>query len=245
MNNTIITNKTALQTALVNCTRFTVQNSLNKDKIGESDFTAWKTLVSSIQPSAYKVYEAKANHATKAEKQALMSDVINAVKPVLKEMGTIYLYDATGVAHESTITIDDDFIESLADVCTMFAGKSGKTETPRLQLVRSQLSNTNRLIRDYEGKNGVNPDTITRLKEEAANYEAEIKHLMSIADESKPTPVPAGDSSFRKQFEIHMGRTISNQKAKSWEEYEAEKEAKRAERREKNKAKKAAQKNSK
>lgn len=245
MNNNTITNKTQLQTQLVNCTRYTVKNSLNKDKIGEADFAVWKKLVSDIQPSAYKVYEAKENHAPKAEKQALMADVINAVKPILAEMGTIHLYDATGVAHDATITIDEDFIEALADVCTMYAGKPGKTETPRLQLVRSQLANANRLIRDYEGKNGVNPDTIANLKKEAEDYQAEINRLMDTADESKPTPVPAGDSSFRKQFEIHMGRTISQQKAKSWEQYQAEKEAKREERRNKNKAKRAAQKASK
>lgn len=242
MMNNSITNKTRLQEALVDSTRYTVGNAINKDKIGEADFAVWKTIVSSIQPSAYKVYEAEENHAPIKTQEALMSDVIEAVKPVLREMGTIHLYDATGVAHDATITIDDDFIRALAKVCVKFAGKLGKKETPRLQLVRSQLANTNRLLRDYKGTNGVNPDAIAKLENDAVEYEAEIKTLLNTADESKPTPVPNGDSSFRKQFEIHMGRTISRQAAKSWEEYEAEKAARKEKRKAQAKARKEAKK---
>ena len=220
-NNMTITNTKNLQAQLVRNAGLTVNNMLNDKKIAHDDFIAWKDLVKTIQPSAYALYEAHENHESKEVKKTLSDAVINAVKPVLKAMGTLYRYDSEGNAHESVIIIDDDFVDSMAIVCTMYAGKLGKKEEPELQLVRSQYANANSMIKKYEGKNGISPEYIENLKAQREEYEEKIDELLTIIDMSKPVPVPVSDSSFRKQFELHMGRILKNQQAQSWEEYQA------------------------
>jgi hypothetical protein len=231
-----IVNKIRMQEQLVNAVRFTKNNALNSDKIGD-DFSAWKSIASTVQPYAYKVYEAMENHEdTTAPMSALIE---NGIKPMLAELGTLKLYDKDGTAHDVAITIDDNFKTALANVCANYAGKMGKKESTELGFVRSQLNNVSRTLRDYEGKNGINPEAIESLREQKEQHEARIAELLATPDESVPEPVPVGDASFRKALEVHMGRTLTQQRAKTWEQYQEEKEAKRKERRAATKAKKA------
>lgn len=234
-----IINKIRVQEQLVNNVRFTRDNTLNADKIGD-DFKVWKGIASNVQTYAYKVYEAQENHEdSSAHMNALIE---NGIRPMLEELGDLKLFDKDGTAHDVAITIDDNFKKGLAEVCAKYAGKMGKKESTQLGFVRSQLSNVNRTLRDYEGKNGINPEAIESLKAQKAQYEEQIDTLLATPDESIPQPVPAGDSSFRKALEIHMGLTLTQQKAKTWEQYQAEKEAKRQARRAQTKAKREAKK---
>ena len=237
-----ITNQGNFQAHLVNNVRFTVNNSLNSDKVG-SDFTAWKTIASHVQSYAYKVYEASENHESL---DAPMSTLINeAIKPMMASIGTLKLYAQDGTAHDVPVTIDDDFIKALSIICIKHAGKVGKKESVALDFVRSQLRNAQTSLRKYEKLNGVNPEAIESLRAQVKQYTDEINARLETPDESVPQPMPAGDASFRKALEIHMGRTLTKQQAMSWEAYQAAKEAKKAERRAATKAKNQAKKQAK
>lgn len=231
-----IMNKERMQRQLVEVVRFTKGNTLNTDKIGE-DFKVWKAISATVQEYAYPVYEAIENHAKSEE---AMSELLNkGIKPMLTELGALKLYDKDGTAHDAPITIDDDFMAGLASVCANYAGKMGKKESTQLGFVRSQYANVSRTLRDYEGKNGVNPEAIEELKAKKEEYQKQIDALLATPDESIPQPVPASDASFRKALEIHMGRTLTQQKAQTWEEYQAKKEEKRLARRKKTADKRA------
>lgn len=231
-DNTIATiaGKDNLQAKLCHNVRFTVNNALNTDAIGD-DFKAWKKIAAHVQSYAYPVYAAAQNLESIA---APMSALIeNAIKPMLSDIGDIQLRAKDGTLHNAKVEITDDFRTSLATVCMVFAGKVGKDETPDLQFARSQLSNARTQLSKYEKTAGINPEAIEDLRQQVAKYEAEVGELLATADKSVPKPVPAGDSTFRKQLEILLGRAITSQKAQTWEEYQTAKEQKRQERRKK------------
>lgn len=223
-----IAGKDNLQAKLCHNVRFTRNNALNADAIGD-DFKAWKKICAHVQAYAYPVYESAQNlQSTTAPMSALIE---NAVKPMLSDIGDIQLRDKDGTLHNAKVEITDDFRTSLATVCMIYAGKMGKEESPDLQFARSQLANARNTLAKYEKTAGINPEAIDDLRKQVEKYDAEVDTLLATADKSVPKPVPAGDSTFRKQLEILLGRTITNQKAQTWEDYQEKKEQKRRERR--------------
>lgn len=236
MNNITITNKSKLQECLSKNVHYTTSDSyLSATQIGD-DFKVWKDMCKAVQPLAYAVGEAHQNHADPKE---AMSALVNKMKEFLAVIGPMSLYDAEGNAHDAKVTIDDEFTNGLSFVCATYAGKEGKDEAPALQLARSQKRNAEKLLNEYSDVNGVDPATIEHLKNEVAEYDKKIKELLDTKDMSVPKFVPASEGAFRKNLENHIGRTLNRQKAKSWEEYQAEAEAKRKARRAKTAAKKA------
>lgn len=222
MNNKIVS-KTAFMDCLVDNNRFK-SHIINAEQIGSEDLRVWTGLVADLHKAAYKVYEAQENHAdTKAPKDALYANV----KVILAAIGDLELVDKDGNKHKAPVTIDDKFSADLADLCSNYAGKIGSDKAPALQLVESRLSNARTMLNKYKKLNGINPDTITALENEIEELNDERADLMNTADMCKDKPVMTSPNAFRKAFEHHLARTITGQKAKSWEEYEEEKAAKK------------------
>ena len=226
MNNNITT-KTALVDCLVDNNRFATRK-LNAEQIGAENFRNWKNLIADLHRVAYITYSECENSDLIANNPNLnLTPVFDAIRAILAEIGDINGHKVCANAELATLIIG-------------YSGKRANVDSPDLQLVCSKIRNRTKELAEYEKTNGVNPKAIEKLKAELEELATEKAALIASPDNRIKKPTRSSAEMFRLEVEHRLARVIADQKAKTWEELEAEAEAKRAERRAKTKAKKAA-----
>lgn len=235
------TNTITSKTALINCIIDNVSfknRKINAEQIGAENFRVWKDYMTDCHKLAYNLYRLTEDHADKSEKTKAKDNLINKIKDIFAEMGDIYLLDKDGNKHATPIKVNDDFVNDIVDLASKYAGKVGTNKAPELQLIESKIRNNKDLLSKYEKLNGVKAETIAAIEQELETLATQKEDLENLPDMKTGRPMMSGAETFRREFEQHLGRFIKGQKAKTWEEKEAEDAAKKAAR----KAKKAANK---
>lgn len=208
------------KTALVDCITFNNRfgnKKLTADQIGAEDLHNWKSLLSDLHKAAYSVYVMCENdEPTEEDLTALdMTAVYNALRKLYAEMGNVN-------GHAMHVT---------AKAATLAVAKSGHGNGnwyhPDLQYAMSRLSNAKRLLRNYEETNGVNPEAITAQKTLIDSIQDEIDELKATPDKWHKTATRTNPETFRADMERSIARAINGQKAKTWDELEAEEAARK------------------
>lgn len=232
MNNKKITSTTALVDCIVDNNRFATRK-LNAEQIGAENLRNWKDLINTLHKVSYVVYAECENNDLATDDPSLnLTPVFSALHAILAEFGEINGHKLFANAELATLVIG-------------YSGKRGNLDSPALQLCNSKLGNRRRELAKFEKTNGVNPDAIKALQDEIAELEAEKADLIDSPDNRIKEPTRTTSDAFRLDVEHRLARVIAEQKAKSWEDLEAEAEARRAERRAKTKAKNKAKKDAK
>ena len=222
-----VTATTALVDCLVDNNRFATRK-INAEQIGAENFRDWKGLIQSLHNAAYKVYCMCENDNMSTDNPALdFSSVFNALRVILAECGEVNGHKLTANAELATLIVG-------------YSGKRANADSPELQLVCSKISNRQRELAKYRDTNGVNPDYIKSLEDEIEELKEEKATLLDQPDNRIKQPTRTNFEAFRLEVEHRLARVITEQKAKTPEELDAEAEAKRQARRAKTKAKKAA-----
>ena len=226
MNNKITVSNTTLQDCLINNNRYAGVR-LNADQLGAENLKAWNDLMVSLHSVAYSVYAFCENNGLTVESSTVnKSDVYNALRAILAVIGEVN-------GHKLYAN------EELATLIIGYAGKRANADSPELQLCLSKLRNRQKELAEYENTNGVNPASIKKMREEIEKLQEEKSDLLKSPDNRIKVATRSSANAFRLEVEHKLARAIANQKAKTWEELEAEAEAKRKERRAKTAAKKA------
>ena len=229
MNKKMTIATTTLQDCLIQNNRYAGVR-LNADHLGAENLKAWNTLVNDLHSAAYSVYVTCENNGLTVESASVdKSAVYTAIRAILAEVGEVN-------GHKLCAN------EELATLIIGYAGKRANSDSPELQLCLSRLRNRMKELAEYEQTNGVNPATIQALKDEIEELSKQKKALLDSPDNRIKVATRSSANAFRLEVEHKLARAISEQKAKTWEELEAEAEAKRKERRAKTAAKKQAKK---
>lgn len=226
MNNNITISGTTLQDCLVLNNRF-ANVRITADQIGAEGLKEWSTLLDSLHKAAYSVYAlCESNNMTADSDSVDKSEVYSVLHTILSVIG-----DVKGHKFRAN--------EELATLIISYSGKRANSDSPELQLCLSRLRNRQRELTEAQKYNGVNPDFIKMVKEEIERLNEEKSALLAQPDSRIKVPTRTTENAFRLEVEHRLARAISDQRAKSWEQLEAEAEALRLERRGKTAAKKA------
>lgn len=224
MNNNITVSNTTLQNCLINNNRYATL-SLTSDQLGDDNLKVWKDLMATLHSSAYTVYAFCENNGLTVDSKSVdKSAVYNALREILATIGEVN-------GHKLCAN------EELATLVIGYSGKRANSDSPELQLCLSKLRNRQKELAEYEKTNGVNPDSIKKMKEEIEALQEEKSALLNSPDNRIKVATRSSANGFRLEVEHKLARAIANQQAKTWEELEAEAEAKRKERRAKTAAK--------
>lgn len=225
----MINTTTALIDSLVENNRF-ASKKLTADHIGADNFNTWKSLVSALQNEAYHIYcKCENDNLAEETKHLNLDGVFNAIRDIFNEFGEINGHKIKPTAEFATLIIG-------------YSGKRANSDAPELQLCASRIKNRQAELKLLKATNGVNPDAIAHVEAEIEALNAEKAVLLATPDMRTKAPTRAAADTFRLEVEHRFARLISDQKAKTWEELEAEKEAARQARRAKTAEKKAAKK---
>lgn len=227
MKNNNNTTMSTIAECLVFNNRF-ARKMLTADQLGPELHKSWIDSVKALHKAAYDVAE-------KCENDHAQSDAITVDKTALYDALRAILATVGDVKGHKLFANDE-----LATLIIGYANKRANQDSPELQFVRSQISNNKKTLRDYENIAGVNPETIQSLKDTIAELEEKRDALIDEVDNRIQVVISTSPNAFRLDVEHAIARAISEQKAKTWEELEAEKEARRQARRAKTKEKKNA-----
>lgn len=222
-----VTSTTALVDCLVDNNRFATRK-LTADQLGAENFRNWKDLLADLHRVAYMTYaDCENNDLTTDSPNIDLTPVFNALRVVLAQLGEVNGHKISANAELATLIIG-------------YSGKRGNVDSPELQLCLSKIRNRQQELEKYENTNGVNPEAIESLKAELEKLQDEKAELLASPDNRIKKPTRSSADAFRLEVEHRLARLIADQKARSWEELEAEAEAKRQARRAKTAAKKKA-----
>lgn len=221
-----ITSTTALVDCLVDNNRFSTRK-LTADHIGAENLRNWKDLIADLHKGAYSIYvKCENDDLTVATQNMDLTPVFEPLRAIMAELGEVNGHKMTANAEIATAIIG-------------YSGKRANSDSPELQFCLSQISNRNTELRKLEELNGVNPDTITALKTQLEELEAQKSDLLNAPDNRIKKPTRTTAETFRLDVEHRIARAINGQLAKSWEELELEAEAKRQAKRAKTAEKRA------
>lgn len=230
MANNIITTKTALVDSLVFNNRFG-NKKLTGDQIGAENLHNWKNLVEALHKASYDVYVLCENdEPTEEDLAALdMSKVYEALRNIYAQIGEVN-------GHKMYVT------SKIATLCVAKSGTgNGNWYAPDMQFAMSKLSNAKKLLRDYQKTNGVNPEAIKEQEDLIESISDEIATLKDTPDMWHKTATRVKPESFRADVERSIARAIAGQKAKTWDELEAEEQKRKDDRKAKRQAKRRAE----
>lgn len=201
---------------------------LSAEQLSAESFATWKTLVTELHKSAYKVYALCENNGLKAESTSVdKTEVFNAIRNILAVVGDINGHKVYANAETAIAIIG-------------YAGKRANVDAPELQLVKSRISNARRELKTVMQFNSSNKEeNIANITARITELEAEKTVLMATADMCHKQPTKSSDSAFRLEVEHFFARVIAGQLAKSIEELEAEELARKEARKAAAKARKA------
>lgn len=229
MNNTMTVSATTLQDCLHDNNRFS-NHKLTADQIGADNLREWTKLVEDLRSASYAVFAFCENSDLSVESKSVdKTPVYNALREILSVVGEVK-------GHKLYAN------EELATLMVGYAGKEGTKRSPELQFCLSQLRNRREELKKSENVNGVNPDYIKNLEKEIAELEEKKSALEAQPDNKVSEPTRMSATTFRLKVEHRLARVIDEQKAKTWEELEAEAEARKQARKEAAKARKQAKK---
>lgn len=225
-----ITTTNALTDCIVDNNRFAT-HKITAEQIGAENFRNWKDLIADLHRVAYIAYtECENNNLTVESTNVDLTPIFNSLRTILAQFGEVNGHKLSANAELATLIIG-------------YSGKRANVDSPELQLVNSKIRNRTKELADYENTNGVNPESIKALKDELAELKNKKAELIAEPDNRIKKPTRASADMFRLEVEHRLARVITEQKAKTWEELEAEAESKRQARRAKTAAKRAAKKN--
>lgn len=232
MNKKMTIATTTLQDCLTQNNRF-ANVKLNSDQLGDQNLKAWNALINDLHCAAYSVYAFCENNGLTVESDSVnKSDVYNAIRAILAEIGDV---------KEHKLYAN----EELATLIIGYAGKRANSDSPELQLCLSKIRNRQKELGEYENTNGVRPETILAMRKEIAKLTEEKQALLDSPDNRIKVPTRTTASAFRLEVEHRLARAINEQKAKSWEELDAEDAKRKQQRKDAAKARKQAKKVSK
>ena len=228
-----IVNKTALVDSLQFNNRFGNKKLMSKD-IGAEDMHNWKQLITNLHKAAYDVYVLCQNEEpTEEDLTGLdLTAVFDALREVYTQIGEVN-------GHKMYVT---------AKAATLIIGKSGTGNGneyhPDLQFAMSKKSNAQTYLHKLSKIEGVNPEALDEQQRIIEAADEEIAALKNQPDMWKKVPTRTKPEAFRADVERYIANVIKCQKAKTWEQLEAEeaarKEAKKQKRQQKRQAAAAA-----
>lgn len=217
---------TKLAETLVFNNRFATAK-LSADQLGAVGFDQWKTLMTNLHRSAYKVYSQCENSGMLiADTTVDKSEVYDAIRVILTAIGEVNEHKLYA-NEESAIAIIG------------YAGKRGNLDAPELQLCNSKIRNRKVEIANAEKINGYSKESIDSMKEELEELEEERTTLLAKADMRIKQPTMTSFNAFRLDVEHFFARTIVGQLAKTLEQLDTEEAKRKEERKAKAKARKA------
>lgn len=229
MSNTKTFTNSTLADCLVDNNRFATRK-LTADQLGAENFRGWNNLIDELHKVAYSVYSKCENDdIAKATSVLNLEPLFTSIRKVLTLVGDINGHKVFPTAELATLIIG-------------YSGKRANADSPELQLVLSKIRNRKKELAEYKDTNGVRPETIKAMEDEIVELEDKKAELLAEPDNRIKKPTRTSTAMFRLEVEHRLARVIADQKAKSWEELEAEEEARKAERKAKAKARKAAKK---
>ena len=221
-----IVNKTALVDSLQFNNRFG-NKKLLAEHIGAEDLHNWKQLITNLHKAAYDVYVLCENdEPTEEDLTGLdLTAVYDALREIYAQIGEVN-------GHKMYVT---------AKAATIIIGKAGSGNGnwyhPDLQFAMSKLSNAKKLLRNLKETNGANPEAIKEQEEAIETITDEITALKNQPDMWHKTATRIKTETFRADVERTIARAIAGQKAKTWDELEAEEAARKEARKNKRRAK--------
>ena len=224
-----VTTTSALVDCIVDNNRFATRK-ITAEQIGAENFRNWKELIADLHRVAYSIYaDCENNDLAIDSKSVNLSPVFESLRTVLAQFGEVNGHKLTANAELATLVIG-------------YAGKRSNVDSPELQFVNSKIRNRTKELAQYENTKGINPEYIANLKTEIEDLKAERTELLEKPDNRIKAPTRTNVDAFRLEVEHRLARVVAEQKAKSWEDLEAEAEAIRQARKAHKKAKKAAKK---
>lgn len=222
------TNSTIAE-CLVDNNRFATRK-LTADQLGAESFRSWTDSISKLHLAAYSIYaKCENDNISQATEHLDLTPLFDVIRSILEGIGDINGHKVYPTAELATLIIG-------------YSGKRANADSPELQLVLSKIRNRKKELAEYKDTNGVKPETIKAMEDEIVELEDKKAELLTEPDNRIKKPTRTSTAMFRLEVEHRLARVIADQKAKSWEELEAEEEARKAERKAKAKARKAAKK---
>jgi hypothetical protein len=152
-----------------------------------------------------------------------MTEVYNSLRAILNQIGLVN-------GHKMFATT------KMATLCVTKAGTgNGNWYAPEMQLAMSKLSNARAYLRTLE-KAHSNEEAIKTQSDIIDTLATEVDNLKKIPDMWHKTATRTKPEGFRADFERTIARAIAGQKAKTWDELEAEDQKRKADRKAKAKA---------
>ena len=205
---------TTLQDCLSYNNRF-ANVKLSAEQLSAENRKKWTSLVTALHEAAYGVYVFCENNDLKVEDESVNKDAVyEALRAILSELGEVKGYKI----HAN---------EALAINVIGYSGKRANSDSPALQLCLSKIRNNKTLLEKYAKLNGVQPETITKLEEEQKELEQEKQALLDSPDNRIKKPTRSTATTFRLEVEHRLARAIDDQKAKTWEQLDAEEKARK------------------
>lgn len=187
------------------------------DKVGLTEYTAWTTALSNARMPFYKYAKALEDNAIKSahgEELIDMNPLKDAAKPVLRTLLTVI-----GEVHGYKLHGTDELLEYLCKT----ALKDTDVLIGEALTVASQVANYKTQL-----KNGGNDEYIADVEEKLEAAEENLKELKKLPGSCKTEDGACSLTAFIKAMERRLGKVISKQYRKGWEQVQKEEEDKKA-----------------
>ena len=204
---------------------------LTAEQLSAESFAVWQTAIKTLHDAAYKVYVECENNDLSAEDDSIdKTEIYDAIRPMLAMIGDVKGYKLYAN-------------EKLAVNFVGYAGRRKTDYAPELAFLKGQLSRKNKEMKEYLAINVSDAEyKLQKLAEMQASIE-ELESQIATKSEEPDMKIKAPDktnpATFRLEVEHRFARFISEQRAKTLEQLEAEQQARDADRKARAKARKA------
>ena len=191
---------------------------LNKDTLGDN-YATWKSTIVDCLGVAYKVYETRHNNALSDNADIDMTALYTKVYAVRDMIGEV-----NGMKINSSLLADTMIGMSFTTRKACFSEESATAECNLESAKASKRTIEKRPVTStftQEAKDKALKDAQTVID----NAHARIDELMQIAGNYRDVPMPVSETMFLSKVEVELRTIVNAQKAKSWEEVQAEKKA--------------------
>lgn len=191
---------------------------MSKDTLGEK-FPVWKSTIVDCLSEAYKVYEARHNNGITENVNVDMSGLyakVNAIRNLIGEVNGMKLNSAllaetmVGASHTTKKACFSN--ESATADCDLASAQAS------MRVVKARPVNT---TFTEEAK----AQAIAKAQTAIDTAKARIDTLMQAAGNYRDVPCPVSESAFLSKVEVELRTIVNQQKAKPWEQVQAEKKA--------------------
>ena len=191
---------------------------LNKDILGD-DYATWKSTITDCLGVAYKVYESRHNNGLSDNANIDMAALyakVYAVRDMIGEVNGAKINSA--LLAETMIGMSFTFRKACYSEEAAEADCNLDSAKASMRIIEKRPV-TDKFTKEAKDK------AIEDAQKRIDNCRAKIDELMKVSGNYRDIPTPVSETMFLSKVETELRTIINAQKAKTWEQVQAEKKA--------------------